>query len=106
MDSEQLHHMSLLAQLHEVRRDYRSAVEVLTAIGQVRVSASVAPDARPDRVKCLQQAIVHVRCPRLLCSVYSLRTSAAAAPMVLFFIAVLAINLEQVLHSQHILCMR
>jgi hypothetical protein len=61
MDSEQLHHMSLLAQLHEARRDYFKAVEVLTAIGHVTISPSVSQDARPDRVQSLQQAMVFVR---------------------------------------------
>lgn len=63
MDSEQLHHMSLLAKLREACRDYRSAAEVLNVIGTASVSASVPPDARPDRVKCFQEAMVHVRSP-------------------------------------------
>lgn len=65
MDSEQLHHLSLLAQLHEARRDYYKAVEALDVIGHVKISPSVPPDARPDRVQALQQAMVFVRPLRL-----------------------------------------
>jgi hypothetical protein len=66
MDSEQLHHMALLAQLHEARRDYVKAVEVLTAIGRVTISPAVPQEARPDRVQSLQQAMAFVRPCRLL----------------------------------------
>ena len=59
----QLQHTALLKDLYIARRELRRAVDVLTALGHAHVDTAVEAAARPDRVRCFESAVFHVRLP-------------------------------------------
>jgi hypothetical protein len=61
LQSGQLVHMELLKDLYVAQKELVRATQVLVALGHAHMDPSVEAVARPDRVWCFADAIVHVR---------------------------------------------